>query len=275
MKSLLLACLMGLALAVGRDTMYIAFCHDMTHAAVDFAAQHNIGKIFLTQAVLTYNTTEAIEEFTTYATSKDVEVHFWLYVFHTTADGWVNPIDTSTQTYKTSLFNEIIARGKKGAALKNIKGIHMDYVRYPGTAYKYNYGDVTGVNAVSTFVKQAAEAFHALPGNLTVSAAIMPEKSDGIKYYGQDVTVLGKYVDVLAPMAYKGNYNSNTAWIVSTCQWYVSKGAPAETWCILQSYKSDDDPTPLSASAMQADVDACINGGIPAVGFFRYGLLKL
>lgn len=272
--SLIALLLLGLAVSTGRDAFWIAFASHMTKAAVDFAKENNIGKIFLTQAVLTYKTLDEINSFNDYAYENGVEVHFWVYCFYDDGE-WLNPINTSTETYNQDVFDDIIARGKKGLKLNHISGLHLDYVRYGGNAYKYDYGEVTGTKAVSEFVRQATKAWKEVNPKLTISAAIMPEKTDGVYYYGQDVTVLGQYLDVIVPMAYKGNYYAGRSWIVSTCQWYAEKSEPAAVWCGLQTYNSDDDPTPLSASEMNADVEACIDGGLPAVAYFRYGLLNL
>ena len=39
--------------------------------------------------------------------------------------------------------------------------------------------------------------------NIIVSAALMPETNVNPYYYGQDSSQMGKYLDVLMPMAYK------------------------------------------------------------------------
>ena len=43
--------------------------------------------------------------------------------------------------------------------------------------------------------------------NLIISAALMPETISSEKYYGQDYSVMSRYLDVVVPMIYKGNYN--------------------------------------------------------------------
>ena len=55
----------------------------------------------------------------------------------------------------------------------------------------------------------------------------MPEKTKSAYYYGQDYAVISKYMDVVMPMIYKGNYHKSTSWITTTTQWYKtnSKGA--------------------------------------------------
>lgn len=266
--------LIGLASSKGRDAIWIAFASHMTKSAVDFAVKHKIGKIFLTQAVLSYKTDKEINSFNDYAFKKGVEIHFWLYCFY--SDGnWINPINTSTKKYNKKAFDQIIERGKKALKLNHISGLHLDYVRYPGTAYKYQYGKVNGISAITSFVKKATTEWKKINSKLIISAAVMPEQESNAYYYGQDVTALGKYLDVIVPMVYKGNYNSGTNWIVNTCQWFAEKSKPAKVWCGLQTYRSDDNPVALPAHEMKADVNAVIKAGLPAVAYFRYGLLNL
>ena len=47
--------------------------------------------------------------------------------------------------------NEKIRKAKYFSSLKNIAGIHFDYLKYPGNAYKYN----GGINVINSFIKQA------------------------------------------------------------------------------------------------------------------------
>ena len=266
--------LIGLASSTGRDAFWIAFASHMTKSAVDFAAKHNIGKIILTQAVLTYKTEKEINAFNDYAHKKGVEIHFWLYCFYSNGN-WINPINTSTQKYNQKAFDQIIERGKKALKLNHISGLHLDYVRYPGTAYKYKYGKVTGVNAITAFAKKATTEWKKINPKLVISAAVMPEQESNAYYYGQDVSALGKYLDAIVPMVYKGNYNAGRNWVVNTCKWYAIHSKPAKVWCGLQTYRSDENPVALPASEMKADVSAVIKAGLPAVAYFRYGLLNL
>ena len=96
----------------------------------------------------------------------------------------------------------------------------------------------------------------------------MPEQSDKY-YYGQDIDALGKIVDAILPMQYKGNYEAGTTWLESTTKLFASK---AKVWSGLQTYKSDDDPTKLSASELQKDIKACLNKGAQGAILFRYGM---
>ena len=86
----------------------------------------------------------------------------------------------------------------------------------------------------------------------------MPEKNDAY-VYGQDIPVISKYLDIIVPMAYKGNYNSGTSWISSITQWFVENSNGATIWVGLQTYVSDNDITKLSASELSNDAQAAYN----------------
>ena len=101
----------------------------------------------------------------------------------------------------------------------------------------------------------------------------MPEPSDNKYYYGQDVAALSKYLDVVVPMIYKGNYNAGTSWIKSTTATFVKMAnGNAQVWTGLQTYVSDSNVVPLSYSNLYKDAQAAKSGGAVGVALFRYGL---
>jgi len=154
-----------------------------------------------------------------------------------------------------------------------VSGIHLDYLRYPGTAYKYNYSNgVTGENAVTEFTKQASKAMKSINSRLILSAAVMPETNSNAKYYGQNIPVLGKYLDVIAPMIYKGNYRKDSTWITSTTSWFVKNSGGAKIWGGIQTYNSDNNVSILSVSQLKTDSNAVMKGGAAGVALFRWGL---
>ena len=96
----------------------------------------------------------------------------------------------------------------------------------------------------------------------------MPETDDK-KYYGQDIEALGKIVDAIIPMQYKGNYSAGSSWLASTTKYFSGK---AKIWSGLQTYKSDDNPTQLSAKELLADSKTCLKNGAKGAILFRYGI---
>lgn len=181
---------------------------------------------------------------------------------------WLNPVKNGNIDY--NLINSRVNMAKTYAKIKGVSGIHFDYLRYPGTAYKYT----NSVNAVNAFVKQATTAIHAINKNLIVSAAVMPEPSSMKYYYGQDIATMGKYLDAIVPMVYKGNYNAGASWIKSVTQTFAKQSTKAEIWAGLQSYRSDSNINKLPASELKNDAVAAVSGGATGVILFRFGLFN-
>ena len=173
---------------------------------------------------------------------------------------WINP--------KNYDFTPIITEAKNYASVPGVAGVHLDYLRYPGTAYH----TTGGVEAINKFVLLLVDSVHKINSKCIISAAIMPETTESRYYYGQDYTVFSKFLDVVIPMIYKGNYKGNTAWIKTTSEWYVQNTQGASVWVGLQSYKSDDDTTKLPLTELSEDVKAALNAKANGVVLFRYGL---
>ena len=207
-----------------------------------------------------------VQSFINLAKKYNIRVHIWMLTFF---DGksFVNPIQNGKEN--TSYFKKRIERAKYFATLKNLAGIHFDYLRYPGNAHK-NKG---GVEAINSFVKQAVTDLKKVNKNLLISAAIMPETSENKKYYGQDMSFISNYFDIILPMVYKGNYKQNRNWIEKTTSYFVKNSKKSKIWVTLQSYKDDDHPsTLLSLDELTKDCKAVISGKGHGVAIFRYGL---
>jgi hypothetical protein len=100
----------------------------------------------------------------------------------------------------------------------------------------------------------------------------MPETNSNAKYYGQNIPALGKYLDVIAPMIYKGNYGKDPSWIRATSNWFVKNSGGAKIWGGIQTYKSDNDLKILSIPDLKTDSYAVMQGGAAGVALFRWGL---
>ena len=102
----------------------------------------------------------------------------------------------------------------------------------------------------------------------------MPEPSAMTYYYAQDISTMGKYLDAIIPMVYKGNYNSGTSWIKWVTQTFAKQSKKAKIWTGLQSYYSDDNWNTLPANELLGDSRAAISGGADGIILFRYGLFS-
>ena len=210
---------------------------------------------------------KAVEEWIAQADAAGMKVHIWMQVFY---DGkWINPVKNGAPD--RTLFDEKIARAQSYARMRGVAGIHFDYVRYPGTAYK----TPGGADAVSEFVRLAATRLHEVSPRLVVSAALMPETTANLHYYGQDTAALTQYLDVIVPMIYKGNYKKPTYWIEETTRWFVKHSKGAKVWAGLQGYKSDEDTSKLPLSEINADVEAALKAGADGAVIFRWGVTNL
>ena len=202
------------------------------------------------------------------ANSKGIRVHIWMQVFYS-GGSWVNPV--SGGSVNQAYFNSVIDEAKYYAGLRGVSGVHFDYLRYPGNAYQTNGGTA----AITEFVRQACSACKAINPNIIMSAAVMPETTNDIYYYGQDIPAISQYLDAIIPMQYKGNYNAGTSWLESTTQWFVANSNGAKVWSGLQAYVSDDNTATLSYADIFSDAQTVLNSGADGVILFRYGLSQL
>jgi len=208
------------------------------------------------------------------STWKSITSYKWTYKWkYTTKYKWVTKTTYKYQTkYGTSTaFNDALIN-TISSITKNydISGIHLDYVRYSGTAYKHD----NSVESITSFVKRAYNTVKSVKTKVSVSAAVMPEKSVNAKYYGQDYAKLSQYLDFLVPMVYKGNYNQDTDWIGSTVKYIKDHAGGKPVIAGLQSYRSDSNVVPIPASELDNDIEAALDNGASGFVLFRYGLIN-
>ena len=243
--------------------------HGKTMKDVDVPALVSLGTtdVILHEYAFTAHGQKDVEEWIAQADAAGLKVHIWMQVFYN--GKWINPVKDGAPDRK--LFDEKIARAQSYARMRGVSGIHFDYVRYPGTAYK----TPGGADAVSEFVRLAARRLHQTSPQLVVSAALMPETTANLHYYGQDTATLTQYLDVIVPMIYKGNYKKTTSWIKETTRWFVKNSKGAMVWAGLQGYKSDEDTSKLPLPEITADVEAALKAGADGTVIFRWGITHL
>ena len=244
---------------------YWVFGADMKSVNLNTLASKGTSDLFLNFYALTAHGQSAVESWIANANSLGMRVHIWMQAFYSGGE-WVNPVKNGAEN--TAFFNQKIAEAEKYAKIKGVAGVHIDYLRYPGTAYKTSGGTA----AINSFVKQITTAVHNINSNLIVSCSVMPETTSNAYYYGQDMATISKYMDVVIPMIYKGNYNSDSAWVTKTAKWFVNNSNGAQVWAGLQGYKSDSDTTKLSVSEIKTDSQAALNGYASGIMIFRWGL---
>ena len=244
---------------------YWVYSSDMKSVDLDKLASQGTTDLFLNFKAVSDNQS-AVESWIASANKLGMRVHIWMQVFYENSAGWTNPVVNGKPN--GAFFEKKIIEAQGYAKIKGVSGIHLDYLRYPGNAYK----TTGGTAAISQFVEDAVEAIHNINPDIIVSGALMPETTSLSYYYGQDYAVLTQYLDVVVPMIYKGNYGKTSTWITTTTKWFVDNSKGAYVWAGLQGYKSDNDVTKLSASAIKTDAQAALNGKAPGVIIFRWGV---
>ena len=250
--------------ADARHCGYWAHGIDMKKVDVPLLLSLGTTDIFLHEYALTLHGQKDVESWIAQTAAAGLDVHIWMQVFCNRK--WINPVKDGKPDQ--ALFDEKIAHAQSYARIPGVTGVHLDYVRYPGTAFK----TPGGTAAVSEFVRLVAARLHQISPRLVVSAALMPETTENEYYYGQDLAAISKYLDVIIPMVFKENYMEGTPWIRSTTKWYVERSKGARVWAGLQGYKSAKGrwarlPTP----EITADAKAALDAGATGVVIFKWG----
>ena len=232
---------------------------------VSSLASQGVSDIFLNSNVVSALGKDRIESWISNVSTFGIKVHFWVQVFKNN-DVWTSPIVKGK--VNTKFFNQCINDIKEYSKIKGIAGIHLDYIRFPGDAYKYS----GSTDAINSFIKKSTAAIRNINKELVISCALMAKTDKSGYYYGQDYSFISQYMDVVMPMVYKGNAGKLTSWITSTTRWYIGHSKGAKVWTGLQTYKSDDDITILSMNAMNKDARAAFSGGASGLILFRWGL---
>ena len=229
---------------------YWVFGRDMLNVNLNDLQSHGVTDIFLNYYAIQAHGESTVLDWINKANNLNIHVHIWMQCFYN--GSWINP--------KTTDLTDKINEARRYADMQGVYGVHLDYLRYPGNAYKTD----GATEAVNNFARNVREAV----GSKFLSCAIMPE-SENEYYYGQDAGALGRICDVVIPMQYKGNYGAGSSWLASTTK---SFSQMANIWSGLQSYRSDDDTTVLSESELLNDVETCTSNGAKGAILFRYGL---
>ena len=154
-----------------------------------------------------------------------------------------------------------------------VKGIHLDYIRFGGTAYKHNYTqEVNSINAVNRACREVRETCDAFEEGLVTSAALMPEANSS-EYYGQVPSQMAKYIHILMPMIYRyGSYNMSDNTFKSNSNYFAERAAAGGgvSWSGIQTY--DANTKGLSAEKLRRDIDLMAETKASGIVLFRYQL---
>lgn len=200
-------------------------------------------------------------------------VHAWIQCFHNSS-GWINPIDDEGNRYKDEIFEEIINNAKFYIEDFGVKGVHLDYIRFGGTAYKHNpSAEVNAVGAVTRCCRELRELCDSYEEGLVTSAALMPDDTDDYYYYGQNHNEMGKYIHVLMPMIYRYSYGYSDESCRRAAKKFADNTGGAECWAGLTTYRGDDSKVyPMDAEGIMKDCEVFKGSGAKGLVLFRYGL---
>lgn len=229
--------------------------------------------VILNYAAFEYSNKKTTKAFIAAADEIGITVHAWIQCFHSSG-GWINPVDDANNRYKDEVFADILAHAKTYIEDFGVRGIHLDYIRYPGTAYKHNpSAEVTAVGAVTRCCREIRELVDSYDEGIVTSAALMPENG-GAYYYGQDYNQMGTYLHILMPMLYRhGNYNYNDATCRKFADMFGGNSGGAACWAGTTTYTGDDSGvTPMDAAAIRKDCEVYVGTKASGIVLFRYGL---
>ena len=105
---------------------YWVFGKDMESVNLKTLKNNGVTDIFLNFYAFTVHGESKVLSWIKSAKDNKIDVHIWMQCFY---DGeWRNP--------KTTDLTSKLKEAKKYANLSGVKGVHLDYLRYPGNAHK-------------------------------------------------------------------------------------------------------------------------------------------
>ncbi|MDR2873351.1 MAG: putative glycoside hydrolase [Methanobrevibacter sp.] len=238
---------------------------------LDVLANNGIKNIFLHESAVKRFGVNNVEKWIGDAKNRNISVHIWVQCLYN--GSWINPIDTNKKEFNYPYFNKKISEIENYSSINGVEGIMLDYIRYPGDSYKYDYGwFVNGPTAITKFVSMIEDKLK--NKDKTLSLTVMPERESGVKFYGQDVKSLSHHVDVIVPMAYTGNYKGDSNWLKQISQYYSKNSKPANVCIGIQDYISDNNEKQLDLAQLKNDCQVSLDGGSDGIALFSWELMK-
>ena len=199
-------------------------------------------------------------------------VHVWIQCFY--HGGWESPIDDEKKAYKEEVYERI--RNECIDYLENwgVKGVHLDYIRFGGTAQQHNYGEVNSVAAVNRCCREIREITDSYDEGLVTSAAMMPE-TNAMIHYGQAGYQMSRYIHILMPMIYRyGSYNFDDEAFQNRSDFFANQAAMGEnggvSWSGIQTYNANN--SGMTAEELRRDIDLMAATKAEGLVLFRYQL---
>lgn len=200
-------------------------------------------------------------------------VHCWMQCFYKNGS-WINPVDDENKRYKEDVFADIRAHAKRYIEEFGVKGLHLDYIRFGGTASLHNpSAEVNAVGAVNRCCREIREIADSYRAGIVTSAALMPEPNTEYAY-GQSPSHMGQYIHILMPMLYRYSYGWSDARCKSLTDWFADNAGPACVWAGITTYTGNDSAgvRGMDAESLRKDIDVFMDSKAKGLVLFRCGL---
>ena len=230
--------------------------------------------ILLNYAAFAENRMVVTKQFLEMVAENGMMLHVWMQCFYQ-GGNWISPVDDANNCYKQDLFDRIVAEAKTYVEEYGAQGIHLDYIRFGGTAYKHNPSpEVTAVGAVVECCRQIREGVDASSDGIILSSAMMAE-DNAPYYYGQDAAKMGKYVDIFMPMIYRyhqGGVKYGDDWCKRMSRLFTTV-TDSQVWAGITTYEYvGNSVSGLSSEAIRTDAEVFLATDCTGLVLFRYGL---
>ena len=223
----------------------------------------------------TENKMKTTSQFLHLAAEADMMVHVWMQAFYQNGS-WISPVIDAENRYDQKLFDKIVAEAQGYVRDYGAQGIHLDYIRFGGTAFMHNPSkEITGVGAVTECCRQVREGIDAVGENIVLSAAMMAEDKAAY-YYGQNPAKMGQYVDVFMPMIYRyhgGGVKDSDATCRSRSRLFTTV-TNKQVWAGITSYEYEGEAVKsLPAERIREDAELfATQTDCSGLVLFRYAL---
>ena len=248
---------------VNGSDMHYGFCvlaEDMDKVNFKNLSNHGVTDLFLDYRCLNTHDKAQVETWIQDAKKEGISVHILAQIFNDD-EKWYNP---TNQSFADAKIKEL----KEYAGLKDLAGIHMNYVRYAGASAAENDNCT---QAVSDFVVNATGELRKDNPNLILSSDVMAEYDQLKEKYCTDYSVISKHFDFVIPLTYFGNNNENDTFIQDSINSLRNHSQGAKIWANVQTFNNSTQ-TPIPLSEMNLKIQNISKANPDGIFFFRYGL---
>ena len=244
------------------DTHY-GFCvlaEDMDKVDFKTLAEHGVTDLFLDYRCMDTHDKAQVEKWIADAKSEGISVHILAQIFNDD-EKWYDP---TNQSFVDAKIKEL----EDYASLKDLTGIHMNYMRYEEAKSSEN-DEYT--QAVSDFAVNATEALRKANPNLILSSDVMPEYDQLKEKYCTDYDVISENFDFVVPLTYFGNNNENDTFKINTIECLANHSKGAKVWGDLQTFDNATQ-TPIGLKEMNTKIQNISKAKPYGIFLYRYGL---